>query len=354
MRVGGAWGRDVSDRVPVIAYLVLAHERPEQVAALAARIVELSDRARVLIHWDGQASHVDWPSLLPNRASIARARVSVKWGRWSMVEAELALFAEARATWTPDWFVLLSGVDWPARDLATWETDLLASPSDAVMNASPILDRWAAHPPAVPIDEDELRRTRDAWWIFGPSGRPGLDRLVRGVVRRVGGLTSRSDRGPAIMNFYGRGYAVTPWRRRSLPPRWTVHRGDQWLALRRSAVDALARVDPRVTKHFARTLIPDESYIQTIVASTPGLRVDARATSVAPWHAFAREPHLQLTAEDVEVVLTSRPAFVRKIGPGSAAGVMRVLDEIVDSSRAQDSGAALPRDIGGRDSDPRI
>ncbi|HYA68043.1 MAG TPA: hypothetical protein VED63_04840, partial [Acidimicrobiales bacterium] len=50
-----------------VAYLVLSHQQPEQVEALAARILSLSPDGDVVVHHDAAADREPWDGDLPAR-----------------------------------------------------------------------------------------------------------------------------------------------------------------------------------------------------------------------------------------------------------------------------------------------
>jgi hypothetical protein len=316
-----------------VAYLVLAHHRPQQVACLARRILELSPRATVLIHWDGDSDGVLPPDGLPARASVLPTRVECRWGTWSLVEASLALLAEARAGGAA-WSVLISGEDWPVVDLARWEAQLQQQPFDAILEARPLRDRWAAGERSVPVSEDEVRRYGRRWSVLPVSDSRRRDRLRQGLVRRLE-RRSTSRRGPAVMDFYARGVAVS-WRSADgLPPGWKPFKGHQWVTVNARAVDALLSAPDSVTRHFRQTLIPDEGFVPTVLSNTPHLRVRRGLTSYAPWSHFGRTPHLVLQQEDLREIEASEAPFARKVGAGEHAGITAQLDVL--SSRAWDA-----------------
>lgn len=306
-----------------VAYLVLAHHRPEQAIRLCRRILAASSGALVFLHWGASSP---FPAAeLPPGAELVRARPAA-WGRWSLVDATLALLRRARAM-NPRWMVLISGVDWPARDLAAWEAELDRSGADALLWSRPIDDHWVDGP-GVSIDGDEVKRYRDRWLILPPIRSRRLRRMIDGVVRRLERPSSRWGRGPGVLRFYGRGYAVTLGLRRLRRTELEVHKGEQWLTLGHRAVDAVLAAPPRLTRHFRRTLIPDEAYLHTIVRADPRLTVLEGHTSFAPWHAFARAGHLRLEIEDIEEVRRSGAPFARKLDHDDPSEVIAALDAL--------------------------
>jgi hypothetical protein len=308
-----------------VAYLILAHRRPHQVAALAQRITHLSPQSRIVVHWDARSG--PFPAgLLPPAATVVPNPVRGGWGRWSLVEASLRMLAVARREFQPRWSVLLSGDDWPARDLAEWERELDEAGGDALIASSPVVDRRAAGESAVPLREDEVRRYRDSWLIVPPAPFPFLNRVLRAIVRRIEPFATRRPRGLAMMDFYDRGVAVSLGRSRLDPP-LRVHKGAQWLTLGPRAVDAVLGADPRIVRHFRRTLIPDEAFIPSVVNAAPGLSVRAGLTSFAPWHAFHRS-QLDLAVEDLAAIAASGAPFARKLPSAPPNAVTAALDEL--------------------------
>ncbi len=73
---------------PTVAYLILTHKDPEQVEALASRILALSDTGQVVVHHDLKADPLPWDGSPPARVHLVD-RVQVEWGDWSIVEATL-------------------------------------------------------------------------------------------------------------------------------------------------------------------------------------------------------------------------------------------------------------------------
>lgn len=327
---GAATGRDGE---PVeVAYLVLAHRRPAQVVRLAERIRELSPSSRVLIHWDRRAREVLDPALLPERAVVIPERIAARWGSWSLVEATLALFRAATSASRQSWCVLISGEDWPVVDLASWESRLGGLDADAIVFSSRVDDRWAKGERNVPLPEDEVRRYSDRWHIIRSTGWPWLDRAGRGVARRLSSHV-RPRSYPAVFDFYGRGVAVSFRPASGVSPGWTLHRGEQWVTLNARAVSRVLGVDSRATDHFRMTLIPDESYVHTILHNDPDVRVVPGHTSFAPWKNFGRVPHLVLRSEDLADVRGSGAPFARKVGEGEFAAIVEELDRLVERAR---------------------
>lgn len=330
-------------------YVVLSHRLPDQVVRLVTRIRDLSPDAAVLVR------HDRGPGFLPELEGSSDPHVDVLvesepvvWGAWSMVAATERAFARARDRFDPDWTVLVSGQDWPVRDLAAWERELTGAACDAVVNGS-----------VVEVDPSAGRRTTERdlflarwthrWWTLPRV--PALDRVPRrvrtGVAGRYSGSWQFHLRTVMLRQLpRGLGWKVGVRRRRGLPEGWRLRKGEQWLAVSRLALAELDRVvaaDGRGRAFFAGSHIPDESWFQTALASVPGLRVaDGRIS----WHRFDRPgapSAAVLTLADVPDATASGSPFARKVEEPVEPGVAAAIDAVVDRTRAAAPSAAAER-----------
>ena len=321
-------------------YVVLSHRLPDQVTRLVDRIRELSPGAAVLVRHDRGPGFVPQLEGSPDpHVDVLVESEPIVWGAWSMVEATERAFARARQRFDPDWTVLVSGQDWPVRDLAAWERELTVAGCDAVVNGA-----------VVEIDRSTGRRNTERdlflarwthrWWTLPRV--PALSRVPRSVRARVAGRYSGSVQfhlRTVILRQLPRelGWKVGVQRRRGLPDGWRLRKGEQWLAASRHALAELDRVvaaDGRGRAFFATSHIPDESWFQTALTSIPGLRVaDGRIS----WHRFDRPgapSAAVLTLADVPVATASGSPFARKVEEPVAPGVAAAIDAVVDRLRA--------------------
>ncbi len=98
-----------------VAYIVLCHRGPDQVARLVGRLTDES--SRIWLHVDARADDV--ARCLRTRLAKMKnvsftTRTRVYWGSWNVVRATLiALRAAAGSGWPFDYAILLSGQDYP-------------------------------------------------------------------------------------------------------------------------------------------------------------------------------------------------------------------------------------------------
>ena len=301
---------------PRFCYIVLCHRAPEQVLALVHRIKALSPTAEILCRHDQPPGYLELEDTSRAGAYLLRSDIRVGWGGWEMVAATLEAHEAARSTGA-DWFVIVSGQDWPARDLAEWEQEVRALNAGAVLNAGPI----AANPrPGVRITEDFALRARyyDRWRKLPatPLLRTCPLRL-RSIIRKVILRISWHQRFLIICRLpRDLGYVVGhPRLRTPFGGALRCVKGEQWLAL---SADGYARLrqniaeQPKLVKYYRTTFIPDESFIQTILVNDPEVVVHSDRVS---WHEFVGlDPHpLDLTLEHIPAVAASRAPFARKL-----------------------------------------
>jgi hypothetical protein len=323
------------DRPPRVAYLVMSHKNPEQVEALAARILELSPGGQVAVHHDAAATDVPWDGKPPARAHLVPP-VAVQWGDWSVVDATLRLLHFGADELDADWYVLLSGEDRPVRDLATWERALQAADIDGLVPARELTQRPSfGRPPTA----DDLNYARYALQWRALTPRHPAWRYVLGPLRRMSRYMQ-----PAVKIEYAarrKTWMFGRYRPRRLPPGWALYSGSQWMALGRRAVDAVFATDPSVTQWFRHTWIPDQGYIHTVLSNHGGLRLRGDPlTYVVPHISEKSEAWMVLRTADVDAIARSGAAFARKFDASVDPLVLGLVDEAVDA--AVDAGRHLP------------
>ncbi len=313
-----------------VAYLILSHHRPEQVEALADRILALSPRGHVVVHHDVAAGVAPWAGSPPSRVNLIE-RTHVLWGDWSIVDATCQLLRFAFDELAADWCVLLSGEDRPVVDLARWEHRMQEAAIDGlvpsrVVEAKPRLGR---RPTAGDINFVRYHyRWRELPPVKGPTRR--AVELARRVSRYSQPLfkieyTKRRDR-----------YFLALPRRRQLPAGWAIFTGPQWLALGRRSVEAVLHADPGVVEWFRQTWIPDQSFFHTVLGNTPGLVLrDAPLTYVVPHETKQRRGDMVLRIDDLGAIHHSGAAFARKFDATVDPDILRA---VTRSSTTSETG----------------
>ena len=322
---------------PCFAYLILTHKDPQQVEALAARILELSPHGQVVVHHDLASDDLPWGGRPPSRVHFVE-RGRVLWGDWSIVEATLRLVRFALEELHADWFVVLSGEHWPVVDLRAWEDSSVASGIDAFVEADPLPKRLHFGR----ADEGTnmyLSRCIHRWVTMRQPRVAAAHRAV-GAVFKLGLYMA-----PILTVEYS--HRRESWffgrpRARGLVKNWVFYKGSQWIAFNRRAAQTIVNTDPAVTDWFRHGHIPDETYFHTVLRHAEDLVVTADVVTYVPMGSTPPVPRwMILKFEHLPAVWSSGAAFARKVDMADRPEVIRAINAEVDQSR--EAGRGLRR-----------
>ena len=319
----------VSDMTaPAFCYVVVAHES-SGTERLVRRIRALSPGAAVLVRFDDPDAF-DAAALRRAGAIPFVSRVRVRWGTWSLTEAMLEALGQAQAMTGAGHYVLISGQDYPIRDLRRWEARIAAARLDALLE--PIADhpqdwrfRWHAVDVTRPRHPGAYRLVRHAGWRLGTVTRPVVQILPR---------FTATDRHWLI------GLA-RPWAR---PPRGLrVTKCSQWMTLSDRALSrVLARhqADPSSANFFRTVRISDESYVQSLLHAEPGLRIRHGETTLKRFPPGRASPRWLDVDTLRELADGSDAPFARKVAPDAGPELFAAADALAAAESAAVGSAA--------------
>ena len=285
---------------PRLLFLLLAHDRPTELAELACTLVAAASDARCLIHFDANASDAAYAALQaaiadePRVSTTARRR-ACSWGGFSLVAAPLDAMEEA-AGWsdfTPDRVILVSGACLPCRPIRQLERYFAENPEKEFIEAED--SSWMAS------------GWRDERWMyrfwFDHNKHYYLEHAFFRLQRLLG-LRRRPPEG--------------------LTPRF----GSQWWALSWDTcqkIRAHIRAHPDRFAFFRQVWIPDEMVFQTYVhALVPQDRIAGFA--LTHFHFSNHGKPLVFHDDHIDYVGTLQRFFVRKISPRATALRRHLLD----------------------------
>jgi len=222
-----------------IAYILLCHKDPAAIIEQAERLTATGDY--MAIHFDARARTQDYSAIQtaladnPN-VTFARRRVKCGWGEWSLVRATLNTLQAAVETFPrATHFYMLSG-DCMAIKTAEYARDFLdRNDKDFVESFDFFESDWIK----TGMKDDRLIYRH----YFNERSQPRLFYLAYELQKKLG-LT------------------------RDVPADIEVQIGSQWWCLRRRTVEAILKMVRKrrdVTRFFASTWIPDETFFQTLV-----------------------------------------------------------------------------------------
>ena len=97
------------------AYCIIAHNRPD----MLNNLVEMIDDCRndIFIHVDKKCDISEFNWIKANRSNLCfiEDRIDVRWGAFSLIESEMALFSKACSVNSYQYIHLLSGIDVPIK-----------------------------------------------------------------------------------------------------------------------------------------------------------------------------------------------------------------------------------------------
>jgi hypothetical protein len=295
--------------VDPLGFLVLSHHKPYQTLRLTRCLTSQFPEARIVCHHDFSRSRLEVADL-PRSVELVQPYLRTQWGHFSLVRATLAgLRVLFDAPATPEWFVLLSGADYPLKPAAEIRDHFLNSAFDAHMN-SVLVD--SAGPRAQQMDYPERFLSAAFWWgQLSPRCRPTWRQFkLRGrFVERY------------VLPFHSglRCYA-----------------GSQWFAANRRAAEhilATHQANRALRYHYRWRFGSDESYFHTILCNAPGLRVKNEWTHLVK---FVDDGPVDtpktFTSADLEALSTASQPFARKFDEHIDAEVLARLDDVTGAS----------------------
>ncbi len=277
------------------AFLILAHNE----FGLLQTLIECLDDARndVYVHIDRKVASL--PALHAQHAGlkVIERRVDVRWGDYSMVEAELALFEAAAACGPYQYYHLISGVDLPLKS-----PDAMHAFCDAhdgkefigytLTGMDPMLvrrmQRWHLFP-------CHFSRGRNAW---------SMPRALFLDLQELLGIKRN------------RGIVFT--------------KGSQWVSLTEAMVQYILGQEDQVRKTFTHTFVPDECVMQTLCWNSPYRdRLYSTASDgegcmrLIGWRGSEL---VDWSAADYDTLAASPALFARKFNSADPAFIQKIVD----------------------------
>jgi hypothetical protein len=275
-----------------LAHLILTHANPKQLQRLVDRL--MTDDTHCYIHVDSKAA-IDEFKQLAERPGVyfVANRVKVSWGGYSIVQATVNGFEEIiNSGHHYDHINLLSGQDYPVKDIWTIHRFLGQHPGKVFMHALSVMDEWTE---AIPrVEQYYLTHYRF----------PGSVRLER------------------LMT------AILPKRR--MPLNMVPMGRSQWFTATHDSVRYIVdflKEHKEVERFFKLSWAPDELIFQTILWNSP-FRKDIVNDNLlyVDWSGGGASPKV-LTMEDLPVIERSGKLFARKFNAGVDANILDQIDK---------------------------
>ena len=298
-----------------VAYVLLAHREPRQVARLAQRLSGAEDH--VFLHVDRRADLDAFTDALGENAArvhLARRRFRSRWGGFALLDATLTTVEQALQDAVFSHVCLLSGDSYPLVPPAVLGDFLQRAGERSFMFSSAGSD-----------DPPPDRSANERWYWNGDLRRATFRHYQLG------------DRQLHLPNRF-----VPRVPRLSPPADMRLLQGSQWWTLSRRAarlvVETFVR-RPALRRYFRRIQAPDEWAFQMVLGNSELAHTivndDLHFIRWRNWHAET------LTTDDLQRIRTSAKLFARKLDIRDP-GLADALDALI-AERGADREATLTR-----------
>jgi hypothetical protein len=288
-----------------VGFILLTHEKPSQTIRLVTTLNRMFDCPPIVCHNDFSKTNLIIDTL-PGNFSFVRPHLQTAWGRFSLVESALkALQLMYESPTSPDWFILLSGADYPIKPARQILQDLDSSLFDVHISNAEIKhnsyqDNWQK--------SCYYRYCGINIWF------PFVNRKFRLSRRRI------TISHPLLVS-------------RFLPfsDELRCFAGEYWFCGNRKSAEYLINFyeeRPALAAHFRNAPNPCESYLQTVFCNAPDLKVSGNNWRYIDWSTHGPHPKT-LLQEDLPKITASSAHFARKFDINVDAMIFNELDAII-------------------------
>jgi hypothetical protein len=263
--------------IPTIGFVLLTHHKPHMIRRLIDKLNAMFDHPPIACHHDFSKSDLPLKTL-PANVSLVAPHVEISWGEFGEVEGTaraLRLLYENPAS--PDWFVLLSGTDYPIKPAQHILQDFKLSSFDAYIHCELIQAGAFKHP----------------WQEL----------------------------------CYQRYYRKDP---NFFSSEFKCYAGHQWFCANRRAAEYLVEFHATKTalaEHYRDVVHASESYFQCVLANAPHLKLNNETWRYIDWSAGGPHPKT-LGILDLPKLLASHAHFARKFDADTDASILDELDAL--------------------------
>jgi hypothetical protein len=308
---------------PPVGFVVLSHSEP----ALLNRLVNALDRSYgsppIVVHHDySQCPLPDGAEHWAARLTFVRPHVATSWAHISVVYAVLLGVKILFETYSPDWFVLLSGTDYPVQPGEKVIEELNDSNVDLYMDLQ-LIERFPRDARLADNQFSHIGSERLLWrkhaydrYVSMTWRYPSLTRQFRLTKRRL------FVRNETLLSI------ASPFN-----SRFRCYAGDHWFTgnarVAHKLIDSQSKYQS-LFNYYETRFCPEESIYHTILGNDSELRIIKDNKRYTDWSDGADHPKvLELT--HLDAIVSSRSHFARKVSPARSADLLAALDQIVAS-----------------------
>ncbi len=300
-----------------IGFAILSHSEPNQLRSLTATLNAMFDRPAIVCHHDFSKCPLD-ESKFEGNVRFVHPHFVTGWGNINVPLAALKAFKELWERDRPDWFVLLSGSDYPVKPAEEIIAELSGGKYDVYLDHREISYR------AIPPEQTAKYAFGSPGWISLAYNRylgiplfwwprPSKARLFSG-------------RFPFVKRYvFLRNPRILDWLNAKRPSR--VYGGDFWFEANAKAIGRLLDDPtlPQLIDYFSGRPNVDEALFHTVLCGHADLRMCKDHKRYEDWSADGKHPKW-LEISDVTKIAASGAHFARKFKPEG------VVQDFIDSN----------------------
>lgn len=306
-------------------FVIQAHKDPDQISRLVGVLRKGCTDSIVLVSHDFRAAAFPVSIFDGDRDVHIIAGLGGR-GDFSIVEGYLAALRWLRDNEIDyDWITNLSGQDYPVSSLAAFSRELSQCSHDGFLHH---FDALKQEPQKMSPMAWPARHGRERYYYQYTKIKDDLSIAERAALRvprlAIERFTDKLRVNTAYGLLIGRPAVRTPFT-----TGFRCYAGSYWHTIRRRCADYLleyseARTD--IVGYFRKVLIPDESFVQTVLANHPGFRFvnDNRRYFDMRGSRLGRPKNL--TESDISQIAGRRYVFARKFEWSSGPALFDTLD----------------------------
>lgn len=293
-----------------IGFILLTHTNPQQIYRLINKLNRMFDYPVIVCHHDFSKCDLSVDTL-PKNVLLVRPHLQTEWGGFSVVEATVqAIKLMYKVTDAPDWFVLLSGADYPIKTARQILGDLTSSSYDAYIQYEKITYQTYKDDlePNMLWLKNSYQRYCTKSFSFYYSNKYFAQLNIQISLEH-----------PLLTKPF------LPYSKQL-----ACFSGSQWFCANRKAAEYIIDFHEQrsvLTLHCGKVKHSEETYFQTILANAPHLKLKNDRRCYIDWSDGGCHPKI-LLMEDLPNLLDSSAHFARKFDINIDTNILDELDMI--------------------------
>lgn len=255
-----------------IAYLITAYNNPKHLYKLLEAIN--SEEADIFLHIDKKSNiKFKFPNI--NNLYVLNNNIKVYWGSYTFIEAVFLMIEKAFKVKNYDYFVLISGTDYPIRSNKHIINYFKKNKQKEFINLCKMPER------------DKTFDRLDYYFISTADRNNNftnrLKRLINLLIRKL-----------KIKRSYPKEYSNL-----------TLYGGSNWWALSNECIKYIykyAKKNPKYNNFYKNTLIPEEMYFHTIIGNSKFMKNVVNTITYTDWEPYGGPLPATITTKHMDIL----------------------------------------------------